>query len=294
MMPYEIIITSSARPHLLQPTLISLLVHVDTPPQRILIHDDARFDDADARWTSMKEMLAELTLLPCEVLVTHADPPRRLGLALVWLLANVQAEYVLYSQDDFVTVRDLPMQQALATMEMNHLHQIRFNKRATLGQKDTWQGVWTKKEMVFGESDPVTCTVSDHWYFQTGLWRVSVIRAALAWLTATPERTALFAGCPAEVAINHVMDGAFGPIPGLSVPYHGDALDPVTRSQVQRTFIWEKIGTDRFIRHIGLSEHDWAGDHARGEATPTRWQEKQRQAWAEIATYDDKETSRGD
>lgn len=293
MMPYEIIITSSARPHLLQPTLESLLAHVDTPPQRILIHDDARFDDADERWLHTKTMLEGLPL-PCEVLITHAAPPRRLGLALVWLLANVQTEYVLYSQDDFVTVRGLPLQQALATMEANHLHQIRFNKRATLGQKDTWQGVWTKKEMVFGESDPVTCTVSDHWYFQTGLWRVSVIRAALAWLTATPERTALFAGCPAEVAINHVMDGAFGPIPGLSVPHHEDALDPMTRAQVQRTLIFGGIGEDRYIRHIGIEETDWAGDHARGEATPTRWQEKQRQAWAEIATYEDKETLSGD
>lgn len=250
MMPYELMLTSASRPHLLQPTLESLLAQVDQPPQRILIHDDAAFDDADERWMHTKEMLADLTL-PCEVLLTHADPPRRLGLALVWLLANVQTEYVLYSQDDFVTVRGLPIQQALAIMDHEHLHQIRFNKRATLGQKDTWQGPWTKQTRSFSGGP---CTVSDHWYFQTGLWRVSVIRAALAWLTATPERTALFAACQAEVAINHVLDGAFGSIPGLSVPYHEDALDLITRAEVQRTYIFGVVGEDRFIRHIGIEE----------------------------------------
>jgi len=238
----------------------------------------------------MKAMLSEL-VLPCEALLTHADPPRRLGLALVWLLANVTSDYVLYSQDDFVTVRDLPIRRALAVMDEYRAHQIRFNKRATLGQKDTWQGIWKKKEFpVYTDAGAAeTLTVADHWYFQTGLWRVSTIRAALAWLTATSERTALFAAAPAEEAINRVLDGEYGPIPGLTVPHNRwQARDANNRAQVQRTFIWGPIGTDRYIRHIGTDPADFAGDHAREDAETAQGREKTQQAWDEIATYQPK------
>lgn len=303
MPSYEILVTSASRAHLLGPTLESLLAHVDLRPARVLIHDDAAFRpgsiEADQRWRQVKAALAKLPI-PCETVLHHADPPRRLGLALCWLLANTQAEYVLYSQDDFVTVRALPIEAALAVMDRHHLHQIRFNKRATLGQKDTWQGPWQKVEHRFpmpafhveqGRSvaDPrdEILTLADHWYFQTGLWRVATIRAALAWLTATPDRTRLFAQVPAEEAINWVLDGHFGPIPGLTVPYfapHPDgSRDPGLRAIYQRTFIWGPIGEDRYIRHIGTDPADWAGDHARepGEADLA----KTRQAWAEIASY---------
>ncbi len=286
-MTYDLIVTSAARPHLLRATLTSLLAHVDHPPARILIHDDAAFEPgsvlATHRWMQVKAMLSDLAL-PCETLLTHADPPRRLGMALVWLLANVTHDYVLYSQDDFVTVRDLPLQAAGDVMAHHGLHQIRFNKRATLGQKDTWQGVWRKKEFPFGAG--AVCTVADHWYFQTGLWRVATIRAALAWLTATPERTALFAASPAEEVINRVMDGEYGPIPGLTIPHNRwQARDANNRAQVQRTFIWGPIGSDRYIRHVGTDPVDFAGDHAREAAETAQGHEKTQQAWDEIATY---------
>ena len=304
MIPYELIITSASRPSLLRPTLESLLANVDQPPERILVHDDALYGDADERWEVMKEMLASLAL-PCELLVTHVSPPRRLGLALSWLLANVRTEYVLYSQDDFVTVRPLPVRAALSIMNVHGINQIRFNKRATLGQKDTWQGVWSKEERGFTvEQDAVddglatevsrtVLTVSDHWYFQTGLWRASVIRAALAWLTATPERARLFAATHAEVAINSVMDGVLGPIPGLSVPRPEAAADLETRRRVQRTFIWGPIGEDRYVRHVGVDREHWAGDHSRGPAAPSRLSEKQREAWAEVESYQREEREDG-
>jgi hypothetical protein len=306
--PYEILVTSAARPHLLKPTLASLQSRVDQPPERILIHNDAVFTDfgplgrvahvvagglpgpTDLRWEDTKTAIrdAQEGQIVRPILVTHADPPRRLGMALKWLIGNVRTPYILYSQDDFVTVRTLPIIQALEVMEIHRLHQIRFNKRATMGQKDTWQGPWKKVEkrfIVLGEGETsyaVTCTVSDHWYFQTGLWRTSIIKAVLDWLTATPERTNVFAACPAEVAINKVMDGDFGLIPGLTVPYPHDALDPETRATIQRTFIWGPIGEDRYIRHIGTDARDQAGDHERG---PLDAGETQR-AWAEIASYD--------
>lgn len=284
-MRYSLVVTSASRPHLLGPTLESLLAHVDVLPQKIFLHDDAAFEpgtpQAAHRWDQVKACLAALDY-PRQIVVTHADPPRRLGLALWWLLHNVETDYVLYSQDDFVTVRDLPIRRALAALDAYGLHQIRFNKRATLGQKDTWKGPWRKEMVQFGSA---TLTVSDHWYFQTGLWRVAPIKAVVDWCTATPERTALFA--PAEEVINRAMDGCLGPIPGLEIPRAADDAEaPAVRARVQRTFIFGAIGEDRYIRHIGVDPADWTGEHPREPQERAEWTSKQRQAWVEIASYE--------
>jgi hypothetical protein len=298
MIPYELVVTASHRPHLLEPTLRSLLARIDQPPTRVLIHDDAApnllapAEQEAERLAVAREMtkgvLAGLNL-PCPVGYISADPPRKLGLALRTLLDQVQTDYVLYSQDDFVTVRPVPIRDALRVLDALHWHQIRFNKRATLAQKDTWQGPWKKEEQAFrahetseGEVlDPPLegiVTVSDHWYFQLGLWRVSPIRAALRWLTATPERRAWLAQGLAEEQINAVLDGRHGFIPGLIVPYQEDAHEPRTRKQVQKTFIWGPIGEDRYIRHIGGAAPTAAYPRDGGVDDPA-------QAWREIASY---------
>lgn len=284
MVPYTLIVTASHRPHLLDPTLQSLLAHVDQPPTEILVHDDDATDllkpeigearRADTR-ACLTHLMAEADWLEgCPTVYTWASPPRRMGLALRWLLANVRTEYVLYSQDDFVTVRRLPVALALDTLQTHELHQIRFNKRATLAYKETWQGRWEKREVHYG---PVTLCVSDHWYFQTGVWRVAPIKAAVEWATATETRRRLLAQASAEEALNLILDGHCGPIAGLSTPLP-TWQDPATRQAYQRTFIWGPIGEDRYIRHIG--GEDPTGDHPRHGGI-----DSVAQAWREIASY---------
>jgi hypothetical protein len=265
MIPYDLIITASHRPHLLEPTLTSLLAMVDQPPARIVIHDDAAppfqatlttGPDHAALREETKAALLRTVPHGIPLLYTWADPPRKLGMALRFLLDNVTTEYVLYSQDDFVTVRPLPIRDALETMDQNSLHQIRFNKRATLSEKRTWQGIWKKEEITVpvhlgGPTTPVPLTISDHWYFQTGLWRVQPIQAAIAWLTETESRRRLLYQMVAEEAINKVIDGHLGPIPDLIVPHPDESMEPMVRREIQRTFIWGPVGENRFTRHIG-------------------------------------------
>jgi plasmid stability protein len=316
MIPYDLIVTASHRPHLLEPTLTSLLTGVDQLPRRVLIHDDAvaRFvaspagepagDPLVAAREATRAVLTKLDL-PMPVIYRWADPPQRLGVALRWLLQidtvlahpeleAEQAEYLLYSQDDFVTVRPLPIVAALEIMDAHHIHQIRFNKRATLGEKQTWQGRWQKEEVEFMLPPWATplpdgahpfgarkLTIADHWYFQTGLWRAAPIRAAIAWLTETAERRAILREMLAEEAVNHVMDGRFGSIPGLTVPRPDAAMLPEVRRQVQRTFIWGGIGEDRYIRHIGGADPTVERERDGGVDDPAV-------AWREIESYDHK------
>lgn len=309
MIPYTLIVTASHRPHLLGPTLESLLRQVDQPPVTVILHDDAvlpfraiaptgtvahmkeettREQELARRRNETKAVLQRLDL-PVPVVYTWADPPRRLGLALAWILDRVETEYALYSQDDFVTVRPVPIALALATMAQYDLHQIRFNKRATVGQKETWQGPWRKQESRFAgvrvtaDAAPrdVVCTVSDHWYFQTGLWRVAPIRAAIRWLTANVARREMLetGGVLAEEGVNHAMDGRFGPIPGLAVPEDGhDGVATHIRQRYQRTYIWGGIGEDRYIRHIGGADPTAEYPRDGGADDPAR-------AWREIRGY---------
>lgn len=276
--PYELIVTAASRPHLLQPTLQSLLMHVDHWPTRILIHDDAVQPD---QWVGTQKAVEEAILAVSahaevdwhpEVLLHQADPPRRLGLALNWLLANVTTDYALYSQDDFVTVRSLPILAALDVMATHGLHQMRFNKRATMQFKETWAGVWEKAARTFAmPTGPITCTISDHWYFQTSLWRVSEIRRALAFWTETLDRRRRLAADEPEGLINYFFD---------HLAYGGDPDSHAVRAACQKTFIWGPIGEDRYVRHIGGSRDDWRGNHARQGAI-----DEAATAWREIRSY---------
>jgi len=333
--PYDLIVTSASRPHLLRPTLESLLRHVDQPPVRVLVHDDAVFPGRYGRVAQVvadsMAILAEtgrrdrssaqhpeadlLTLrVPPDSYVMGSDPPVRLGLALARLLEKVTTEFVLYSQDDFVTVRDLPIRRALALMDRYGIHSIVFHKRAIMAEKQTWRGPWRKEVYHFdtgewcpqcfsmprydgwhqpaadgeGDWDPSlkrkcerfqALTLTDRWNFQTALWRVAPIRAAVAYWTALPSRLNRFRWGQAEQMINDAMDGLEGEVPGLAAPVGApEPWRPDVRARYQRTFLYGPVGEDRYIRHIGADPADWAGDHDREPPEPGAAE----RAWAEI------------
>ena len=249
-LPYDLIIPSARRPHLLGPTIRTLLAHVDRQPERILIHDDICWEGRDR---AMQDVLQSI---PAEKLVygEHA-PPIRHGPALGWLLDRVQTEYVLYSHDDFETIRPLPISTALDVMHTYHLHHIRFNKRATMDYK----GEFRKIEKRFGEH---TLTVADHWYFQTSLWRVDQIRPVVRWWMTDGAGCGAFAE-HAEVKINQVFNGQWFPLftPPPTMEFAGEPTrwnDPEYRARFQKTFIWGKVGNGAYIKHLGHAAHDWA------------------------------------
>jgi len=185
--------------------------------------------------------------------------PKGHGPALHWLLTHVQGPYCLYTQDDHETVRNIPAISALQTMARYHLNQIRFNKRATVEFKETHKGRWYKKE-VRCEDKPLC--VSDHWYFQTSLWRVSAIKPVVDAYQAHWHEGKWF-NEHSESKINAALDGYRPDLYTPDPPIWGDPSDPNVREVCQRTFIWGPIGNDRYIKHIGDDPKDWAGTHPR-------------------------------
>jgi hypothetical protein len=278
---YELIIPSASRPHLLGPALDSLIEHCDVPPQVLHVHDDAAFPHKRDAVLDVVRRAAETWNIAYSF---EYDPePISHGPSLQRLLDRVLTSFVLYTQDDLRVLRPLPIARALQVMQRNGLHQIRFNKRATMEYKGTWR----KVERVFRALDcphgiglctgscDVTLTVADHWYFQTGLWRVERIKPVVDFWMSFSGPQSFRERC--EVKINNAMnrevpefvewaDTHFYALPeSTSV-----AMQQDVRAQIQRTFIWGPIGEEQFIENLATSPDDWALDRPRGGTGPAR------------------------
>lgn len=250
---YDLIVASASRPHLLLRTLTSLFAKVDVMPRRLIVHDDEVFPNR-------REMIEHVVVAavlgamrePVPYVLEHQSPPIRHGPALVWLLTQTDAEYVMYSQDDHEVVRPLPVARCLDVMRAHDLAHVRFNKRATLDYKDTWQGRWFKKEFRFALDSArllglsQVLTVADHWYFQTSLNRTATLRDLVS-RARTRHGVAFEYRC--EDKINAELDREIG---------WDVARDPDVRATHARTFIWGRIGDDRYVEHIGGAREDWA------------------------------------
>jgi hypothetical protein len=278
MIPYELVIPSASRPHLLDEVLRTLFLHLDQRPTRVLIHDDAVFS---GKQMEVREVIAERVPPEIPTIVLVDEPPICHGPSLKRLLDLVSTDYVLYSQDDHRVVRDLPVAFALDLLNRHGLNQIRFNKRTTADKKgregeefykvekkfllvesEREHEAWYGKSGIRFSRDQTLC-IADHWYFQTGVWRVGSIKPVLDWWAAHPEIGAFSEHM--EVKINQVFNGEwakhhgdFGSeVPTLKAE-DGAWNDPEVRARVHKTFIWGKVGEPQFVDHTGFDPKDWA------------------------------------
>ena len=279
VIPYELIVCSASRPHLLEPTLRTLLTHDDQWPERIWVHDDAVFvDRQEAVALAINRAVMSVLRLPNDVVPKEVtllcdNPPIRHGPALARLLGQVRTEYVLYSQDDHEVVRPLPVRDTLGLMEKYHrIVQIRYNKRDTGPVKgepndpEAFHKV-TKVFELDGKQFPLT--TADHFYFQTNVFRVASLKPIVDWWMAHPEHGTFSEH--AEIKTNRVMNGeylayhpTFPPEVPILQPGDGAWNDPEVRARVHGTWIWGPIGEKRFIDHLGADPKDWAMVRNRG------------------------------
>lgn len=252
MIPYDLIIPSASRPHLLQRVLRSFFRHADQRPARLILHDDAAFP---GRQREIVQVVEAETPSTVERILGGDNPPIFHGPTLKWLLDRVQTEYVLYTQDDHEIVRDLPIGQALNLLDDYRLNQIRFNKRDTLDKKGREGEEFHKVEYLFNGT---TLCAADHWYFQCGVWRVAAIKPVIDWWSRPEAPGAFTEHC--EYKINDVFNGKYGPLFAPPVPccLPSQWNVPVVRATVHKTFIWGKVGEPRFVEHIGHLPEDWA------------------------------------
>ena len=274
-MGYDIIIPSASRPHLLHRTLTTMFQFLRPWPDRLLIHDDAAFPQEQKR---IEGVLGECVPPSVDVICQLDNPPIFHGPALHWLLNRVEGRYCFYTQDDFEFLRYIPLLQSFEMLEDYDLHHIRFNKRKTMPYKHEGEKRWYKREMYFHKGQHVmgepgrhhedwaglpgqVLTVSDHWYFQASVWRISQIKPVVeAWMGRNPGG---FRTLP-EISINKSLNGEIPEIRQLlenkiQLPPDGSrSSDQEIRAEYQKTFIWGGIGEKPYIKHLGHDQSEWA------------------------------------
>lgn len=283
MIPYDLIIPSASRPHLLQQVLGTLIARVDQLPRHVWIHNDECFPGQREAVDAVVQGMLPDTL---PYTVVHDNPPIKHGPTLKWLLDHAETEYVLYSQDDHRVVRPLPIRNALALLARHHLNQIRFNKRDTMDKKGREGQEFFKVESRYflhtslqspdtvprelWDEEPVTLCAADHWYFQTGVWRVAAIKPVVDWWSRPEAPGAFTEHC--EVKINDVFNGKFrqhvqfpAPVP-CCTPEEWNV--PLVRATVHKTFIWGPVGEPAFVAHVGGDPKDWALERANRDPRP--------------------------
>jgi hypothetical protein len=270
MIPYELIIPSASRPHLLKRVLESLLIKVDQLPERILVHNDERFPD---RLEAIQSVLLLTEKMGIPAWLENHNPPIQHGPALHRLLSQVKTEYVMYSQDDHQVKRDIPVSWALELLDQHGLNQIRFNKRDTLDKKgregEEFYKVESRWDIAYGDGAGLSFTLcaADHWYFQTGVWRVGAIKPVIDWWAGPGSAFGAF-NEHMEVKVNQVFNGQWREVtpefPRV-VPILHDSSRwnlPEVRKLIHKTFIWGKIGEPAYVEHIGHLPEDWALERA--------------------------------
>lgn len=175
--PYDLIMPSASRPHLLRRVLASYFEYADQLPRRLIVHDDAVFP---GRRDDVMRVVEECSAAARVAhVVHHDDPPLNHGPSVNWLLQRAETDYVLYGQDDHIVTRMLPLRDALLVMHEHGANNIRFNKRPTMDMKGTFRKKVVERTLADGRT--FALCVADHWYFQTGLWRRRVARLVTEW-----------------------------------------------------------------------------------------------------------------
>lgn len=231
MIPYETIVTAvSERADLFVPTVSSMLKHLDTPPTRLIVHEDVK-------GSAPGEIAAFLKTL--DVPVTHlvTDPAEGLARSLLKLLHETKTPIIFHTQEDFDFVRDIPVQRALEVMQNSGIHYINFNQRKTMSSKHTGTpNQWDKVEKVI---DGQVLTICDAWRFQASLWRVERILPAFERMKPPYKR-------PAHQA-NRWMNQHYA--------RDINARDQELRHEKLKTYIWGGIAEPRFTIHRGTHRH---------------------------------------
>jgi hypothetical protein len=238
-MNYDLVITAvTERSDLFITCTESLLAQLDLAPARLLVHEDVRPGTDPALRGRIYDWLRASDT---PFVLRENEQPRGMGAGMAWAfeLAHGVSDFVLYTQEDWKAVRPIPARACLELMRAHELHHVRFNKRKTMRAKhEDTDHPWHKVEVRFGAQ--VLC-VSDHWYTQTSLWRVS---AALSNLRRASDMPGAQAQERFVATFNRLMDEEAG----LTTATWNDQR---LRHERLRTYIWGGIGEPRFIEHAG-------------------------------------------
>jgi len=252
---YELLVTAvDTRADLFIESMESFLANVKLKPSRIIVHVDKLVDD-ETSGTEIESWLQECKI-PYYSFMEW--PAVGLGRAMLWCFQQATLPLVMYTQEDYLTLREIPVERALKVLTAHNLNHVRFNHRTTMAAKHNNKGLgkerWEKVEVLCcnmdaynGDWHQVKLCIADHWYTQMSLWRVE---RALKGLTAVNTGTKFETSNQFVAAFNTWMNSHYGdPLnrPGGPRKWNDQAM----RHECLKTYIWGPVGEPPFIKHTG-------------------------------------------
>lgn len=161
-----IMIDSASRPNLLIPTLTSLWEHIKYTKGNIkwVFHEAILFPEESIKnidYANRSKMFDKI----------HTQQnPKGEGCSINTILQMCDTKYFMHWEDDYIALRDVPVNKAVEIMDINqNVNQIVFNRRDTMPDCSGWvKKVYTKAGHAV--------TTSPHWRITPALWRVDFIR----------------------------------------------------------------------------------------------------------------------
>lgn len=247
MIEYDIVVTAvSDRADLFVESMESLLNAVDQPPHRLIVHEDVR-PGVPAKGGTIFAWLAAADVAKRVGGFQHVveSPGVGMGKGVLWCMERATTHHVLFTQEDWLALRPIPVRRTLRLMEANALHHVRWNKRKTMLYKGEGPTRWNKVEVAFADPAPEgdepqmqTMCIADHWYTQTSLWRAEEALPGIRAAAAMHSQGNSFVS-----AFNHWMN---------SRRADGRPLQEQSyRHEKLRTYIYGGVGEPPFIRHLG-------------------------------------------
>jgi len=247
--PYEVLVTAvSERADLFIQTMESMLENLDTPPSRLIVHEDVRPGSRPGEIRLWLNTALAMGKFPAYTL-KETEPSRGLGPAMLWCFQQATTPIVFYTQEDWQFVRRVPVGACLDIMEEHKLNHVRFNKRKTMKAKhEDTNHPWKKVEVEFAvpgialltlppQSQMQKFCISDHWYTQASLWRVAPALPGLEACQGFPQANRFVA------EFNAWMNRTYGDGREWQEQQH--------RHERLKTYIWGPVAEPAFIKHLG-------------------------------------------
>lgn len=200
-------------------------------------------------------------------------PAQGQGFAVNHALQNViTSEFSLKFEDDFMPVRDIPLDDCVQLMQQYlYINQICFNKRETMAYKmcQDWSDeqqklvpfAWPKEQRYFKVGDKnIPLVVKEKWWFGSAIWRTSFIKPIFKYWKSNTH----------NLFNDHVILPMAGAIPGEP---NGKGKRIPTPEDIEKhigCYIYGKTGDPPMVEHTGLGDSIWAGEFQRKMAEEGR------------------------
>jgi hypothetical protein len=170
----DIMRTSASRPDLLKESTKSLIKNLKYSGKlRWFLHEDV------LNIENSKKCLDYSRELSIYNKIEVSNPPIGQGLSLSWLISQMESEFVINWEDDYIARMEIPLDLCVAVLKQHKdINQIAFQKRPIMGEKPGFKKKEVTRKIILNDEElDVNLVVNPHWAFIPSIYRRSYLKS---------------------------------------------------------------------------------------------------------------------